>query len=285
MKILIPLDGSPTSESALPWAQALAPRLEAGLLLVGVVDPFQSGPTGQAPSMALRLTEHLQSDREKYLQHQASLQSPGTAWKCLMGSPARVLGSLAQPEHCGAVIMASHGRSGGARWFLGSVAESVLRQSGVPVLLVRPDCTVPPTGFARALLPLDGSPESRAFLPRLKPWLAPNAEVLLVRSSGFDAHDYLNVADPGGHQQVLQHMEDELAQVELEGFRVSRHVLDGDAAECIVAMAKEHHCDLVAMSTHGRSGWQRFLLGSVTEKVARRAACPVLAFPQQADRS
>lgn len=281
MKIMLPLDGSNTSESALPWVEALAAHMGASIQLVQVVDPFMAGPTGEAPTLAIRLTERRQGDVEKYLQQKVSqIKGLSCEWKCLMGSAPRLLGSLAQPDNCQAVVLASHGRSGGIRWLMGSVAEGVLRQSGVPVLLLRPNSAGQPGPFRKVLVPLDGSSQSQAFLPALQAWLAADAEVLLLRASGFDAHDYINVVDPDAHKNFLQHMDDELNQVALPGVRVSRHALDGDASESILAMAEQHGCDLVAMSTHGRSGWQRFLLGSVTEKVARRAHCPVLAFPQ-----
>jgi nucleotide-binding universal stress UspA family protein len=57
---------------------------------------------------------------------------------------------------------------------------------------------------------------------------------------------------------------------------VERHVVEGYAAEEIVRFAEEHHCDLIVIGTHGRTGLRRLLLGSVAEKVLRKAPCPVL---------
>jgi universal stress protein A len=81
---------------------------------------------------------------------------------------------------------------------------------------------------------------------------------------------------PDAHQQRLWA---QLRQVEVPDFpavRVEYVLKEGDAAEEIVRTAADRTCDLIVMGSHGRSGWQRFLHGSVTEQVMRRAPCPVL---------
>jgi len=277
MKIVVPLDGSELSESALPWASALAQHLKASVLAVRVVDPFVPGSGGSVPSLMVRLHEDEISNAEKYLKARVP---EGWEVATKLGSPRTVLGDLASSGHCQAVIMASHGRSGGARWLLGSVAEGVLRQSKVPVLLLRPIATSSVAGpFRRVLIPLDGSPAAVSVMERVKPWLAADAHVWLVQASGFDLQDRSPLISAEERQTLMDSLDAELAEVPAPGLTVTRMAVDGEPANSIVALAEEYQCDLVAMSTHGRSGWTRFLLGSVTEKVARSAPCPVLAFP------
>jgi nucleotide-binding universal stress UspA family protein len=120
------------------------------------------------------------------------------------------------------------------------------------------------------------------------------AEVILahaVSTREFTSHaTSLRMTSPGTeadllgklkehHTQMLQNfMKEQLASVGAD-LNVQQIVEMGDAHTLIVNWAKDKAADLIVMSTHGRSGLPRMILGSVTEKVLRSASCPVLAIP------
>lgn len=284
MKILLSLDGSPTSEVALGLAESLCRSQGAELLLARITDPLAAVAPGTMPSLSLRLDEHLQEAAGAYLESLRSrLEGVSVRVHNLLGSPRETLPQVALQEKVDLIVMASHGRSGMARWLLGSVAESVLRQSPCPVLLIRPEAAPKEAQFKHVLVPIDGSALSQDVLQRLPRLIprAPGAKITLLRASGLSFQDHAGVIDAFSLEQFMQHLEEEIRQLSVEGFDMDYRVVDGEAADAILTLASELGCDLVAMSTHGRSGIKRFLLGSVTEKVARRVHCPVLAFPHR----
>lgn len=127
--ILLPLDGSEMSESAIPHAEALALGCEAKrVTIVHVVEQERYEgmvATGKRPGV--------------YLQRTAKrLESKGitTSIKVLTGDAAEGIVSFAEKD-CDIIVMASHGRSGVTRWAVGSVADKVFLASSVPVLMVK----------------------------------------------------------------------------------------------------------------------------------------------------
>ena len=282
MNILVSLDGSPTSESALRLAESICRSKQASLLLARITDPLAAVAPGTMPSLSLRLDEHLQEAAGAYLESiRARLEDIPVRLHNLLGSPREALPQLAAQEKVDLIVMSSHGRSGFARWLLGSVAESVLRQSPCPLLLVRPEAAPTTAEFKNILVPVDGSEISQAVLQQMPALLAasPGARITVLRASGLSFQDHAQVVDPAALEQFMQHLETEIASLQVEGYEMQYRVVDGEASDAILTLAEELGSDLIAMSTHGRSGLKRFFLGSVTEKVARRAACPVLAFP------
>ena len=279
MKILLPLDGSELSESAIPYAVELARRNQGQLLLLRAVDPFVSSAPGLQPSLSLRLQEHAMSEVARYLKDvEGRCTGLPVESRSSLGSPRDEIAHTAARENCQLIVMASHGRSGPARWLLGSVAEGVLRQTPCPVLLVRPSSS-PRSTFGHVLVPIDGSQASREVAHKLGPYLSPDARLTLLRSTGTVLYASAVAIDAKVVQEYLVSLATDLGAIDVEGVSPEIEVVDGDAALAILDYSQEQECDLIAMSTHGRSGFRRFMLGSVTEKVARSAPCPVLVFP------
>ena len=142
-QIIIPLDGSPLAETALHQAQELARMADASIQLVRVVD-FTSlenaGPVGLAlayvPHDDVLDVEH--EEAQRYLESVAAeLRGDGFAVSTAVyrGRASRVLSQVVGADDV--IVMASHGRGGLTRWFLGSVAEDLLRHARAPVMLVR----------------------------------------------------------------------------------------------------------------------------------------------------
>jgi len=105
-----------------------------------------------------------------------------------------------------------------------------------------------------------------------------HATSLKITSSPAEANDLLGKLLEHQKHLLRQFCEQHLASVSA-GFSVQQIVEMGDAHTLIVNWAKDNAADLIVMSTHGRSGLPRMILGSVTEKVLRSASCPVLAIP------
>ena len=278
MKILFPLDSTGESESALPCVERLARRWGSEIVLVQVTEPF----VGMQPQYWQPLEEQALSTSREYLESvQNRLTGLQVKTLSLIGSPPTALVEAAQDEGCELIVMISHGRSGLTRWLVGSISESVLRQSTVPLLLLHPPG--PQVGeFHRVLVPLDGSEPSLQVLSRITPFLAANAQVTLLRCTDFSAQQQLHMAKDSSMEQVMEQLQQELDAVEVPWANVERKLVKAAASEGILRCAQEIDSDLIAMSTHGRSGFRRFWLGSVTEKVARSSPCPVLAFPGKA---
>jgi nucleotide-binding universal stress UspA family protein len=133
--------------------------------------------------------------------------------------------------------------------------------------------------FRRILVPLDGSPLAEAVLPQVQELVkALGAELFLVRVA--HAHVFPGVDPTEQEVEVVQKAETYLADVAgrlgHEGIRVHTAVRYGDAADEIIQHIEDNAVELVAMSTHGRTGLSHLVLGSVAEKVVRHAAVPVL---------
>jgi nucleotide-binding universal stress UspA family protein len=188
------------------------------------------------------------------------------------GDPADAILEVALMFNIDLIVMATHARTGIARWFLGSVSQTVLRRSQLPVLLVRRGNVVRPERLRRILVPLDGTAESRSILSVVKPLAARvHAEILLLEVIPRRAHSTLSTRPASGDPQ---HDPAEDAE-ELAKYGVAwRSVtVRGDPTEQILKHAKSRDADVIAMSTRAREGIWR---NSVAEAVLREAIglCP-----------
>lgn len=275
MRVLVPLDRSELSEQVLAPLQAClrAKGEDAEVLLLTVVEP--AGTAAEAdPAL---------DEAEAYLQGAARRLEGCAATRSLVrrGDPAEEILSCAAEEDVDLVAMSTHGRTGVSRWLRGSVAERVLRTlEGVPLLLVNPSSL---EGFDAArcfrsvLVPLDGSAEANRILPRVQELGASfGAEVTLLRVQPFAPAAVPSpilapsLWDP---RKVEKSLEPQAERLREAGLTVRVEARIGDPAAEIVDAAVEH--DLVAMTTHGRSGPSRWWFGSVAEQVVRHCDCPL----------
>jgi nucleotide-binding universal stress UspA family protein len=209
---------------------------------------------------------------------------------------------LAAVESLGAdlIVMNSHGYTGFQRWALGSVAQKILPHSCVPVLVLRDGGPMLSTQSAHALVALDGSPLSETVLEptiALLVALAPVTQKVLhvmrvvdlpVTYGKFraDVHFDLEVREEAkreAHRYLAT-----IAQRLLEGNNAAYDLtvttsvtVDPDVAETLTKTAEEEaeigeRFDVIAMATHGRGGLQRWLMGSVTERVLHSTKLPML---------
>ncbi|HJT59720.1 MAG TPA: universal stress protein [Ktedonobacteraceae bacterium] len=177
-RILVPLDGSALSESAVPIAARIARATDGTVVLVRVTPvPMEYGPylyqpyASPAPVFAQEILDAEQEKAEYYLRdiaHRECLEGLNIEVKAPSGMAAATILEKSQLMSVDLIVMYSHGRSGFTRWALGSVAEKIARHSSLPVLLLRDDDPVISHVLARinnpmrALVVLDGSPFSEA---------------------------------------------------------------------------------------------------------------------------
>jgi nucleotide-binding universal stress UspA family protein len=139
--IIVPLDSSLLAESALPLAEGLATTFGNPLLLVRAIERPQRASTSlDNPILLAKIEEWTIEETRSYLQrkqHEVASRGVRATVETSTGSPAWFIDECVQAHQAGLVVMASHGRSGLGRFLLGSVAQTVLRESDVPVLLVR----------------------------------------------------------------------------------------------------------------------------------------------------
>ncbi|MGH6959687.1 MAG: universal stress protein, partial [Dongiaceae bacterium] len=265
--ILVPLDGSDLAEQALPYAEALA---EPGCQLILL-------EVGQETDDDLSLPER----------HAGSCARLETA----VGDPAEQILRVARDLGVGMIVMTTHGRGAIGRWAFGSVADTVTRMAPVPVLVVRPrpdvQGTVTPV-MRRVVVPLDGSSLAEEALPVAE---------ALARRLGVPMHLVTAVAvtglmpveivptmplDTTIYTETVAQIDADAsamlgvvsARLQHEGMRVTWEVLRGSAFTAIAEALQEG--DIIVMASHGRSGVERWLLGSVAEKLIREGPVPVV---------
>jgi nucleotide-binding universal stress UspA family protein len=279
-KILVPLDGSVTAEAILPHVRRLLRRKDSEVILLRVANP----PAAEEQMMVIEAS--LAAAREYIVGIKDRLEQQGVRVRAeaRMGPPAGTILDMAEEEGVSLIALATHGRTGLRRALFGSVAEHVVRKSPVPVFTVRPFWTyelLPPgrtenQPFKSILVPTDRSDLSMQVLgPALD--LAKLFDARLV---------FLHVLDPeagkkaggkfGDEAQALERLKEFAAKAEAKGVKTLALVDKGDVAKVILDNARFHGCDLIAITTHGRSGLSRLVTGSVTEEVLRDATLPLL---------
>lgn len=278
-KIIVPLDGSPLAEQVLSYVRLLAEAQSVPVELLRVTDEGEPPPSGTEDAGAL----YLKKIATQYFSGAARTATEG-------GSPATVIVDRAKSDHSCLIAMATHGMSGMRRWLLGSVAAKVAQAAANPLLLVRPGDREPttPVALKTVFVPLDGSALGEKVLPHVTALgKTMNLEVHLVRVYKLPVNAYV-VADgvlaqgPAQFREPLRaeaetYLEAKAEQLRANGVaRVTATALEGDPADEINGIARTTPNSLIAMSTHGRSGIGRWVLGSVTEKVIQHSRDPVL---------
>ena len=278
-RVLVPLDSSRLAERALPYAKAVALNTGSELILFTVI-PDSS--------------EKLDRPMKAYMDINAkTLMSQGmkvnTAIAC--GSAADEIIKFADKNKVDLIIISTHGHSGIRRWMLGSIALKLLHGTCVPVLLVksRADKTSK-VEFQKILVPLDGSSFSEASIPHVKKLTeGSSGEVILLRVSEPPAipadrpptikpswEEYRNILMAEIQQQSLEYLQKVKVELEKSGATVSTQAILGEAIKGILQVAQKENVNLIAMTSHGRTGISRWVYGSVTTRIVEESLQPVL---------
>lgn len=289
-RILVPLDGSPMGDRVLPYVRMLGKKLGARVELFRVFDPqpeyFYPNPYQfqERHDASVHYREEVMTALGTAKAH---LEAAGVAATAVIHGPEKAATDGERVEHTyGApaehiviesekdadtlIVMSTHGRSGVGRWALGSVTDKVLHATHKPLLIIRAegnDAILDGT-MGHIIVPLDGSALAESILPHAVALAkALEAKVQLVRATPDGKAD----ADERDHLERLAERIRGEGVTDVEGM-----VLHGDPATAIVDLTHEYPDALVAMTTHGRSGVGRWVIGSVTDRVVRHAAGPVL---------
>jgi len=258
-KILAAVDGTPASESILPYLETLLRCQDADVTFVRVV------PHG-SPNEIHKANVYL-------LQLSAGLERKGAVVdsQVLAGGPAAQIVGYAASGKYDLILMCTR-KSGLKRIVLGSVAEEVLRKSPVPVLAVHPLAQKGgKVEIRRILVPLDGSHRSASILPVV---------AMLAKATGAKLV-FTTVVEPRAKEEypvevVAKNLFKEQKELHREGLQTELCIRFGDPAAEILSLGEAMKVDLIALSTHGRTGLERVRYGSVAESILRKGTPPLL---------
>jgi nucleotide-binding universal stress UspA family protein len=278
-RVLVPLDGSSAAEFAVRFGADLASKHDAELVLLHVRHL-------SAPLTAAEQTESkdrmLEQAQEYLAGLRKDLRAAGIrAQDQLLEShdlPETLL-KFVESERISIIVMSTQGRTAMLHGLLGSNVERALNNLPVPILLVRPM-------YQKIIVPLDGSTWSETAIPRaVEIARVHDAEVVLLHVYQSKAGDYAGQWALAGQQEIAdqtyEQMRDQLVALR-NGLRAeglsAREVLirSTNPAQAICDFVNaEDGISLIVMSTHGRTGLARWLVGSVAQKVLKEARCPV----------
>jgi nucleotide-binding universal stress UspA family protein len=263
-RVLVPLDGSPLAEAALPLASVLAETLEAKLDLLRVVPRGHGGPEELAAAAYLAAfradTSHV-----------------------LSGRPAEAIVQHARAERVSLVVMTTHARSGLERALLGSVTAEVIARAPSPTVVVRGPLPEP---RLRTLLvavsgtsatPLTNVTElARRAGARVVLLRVVTADEMMVWHRQWEWSSDSILEDPDAVVDARQQLDDLANGLRGAGVDVETRVLVGSVAPIIDAVADQIDADLIVMTTHGRLGVSRATQGSFADAVVHSTRRPVL---------
>jgi nucleotide-binding universal stress UspA family protein len=292
-KILFPTDFSSCARAALVPAVELAEQYQTELHLFHAIvlhgyDPYN--PKFNIKDLEDEIHRRIALDAADRLANEApdglaDAVKVVTAYDRGFSSSALILNYAAKND-IDLIVMGTHGRRAPAHFLLGSVAAEVVRSAGCPVLTVRePAEPEAVTETARILVPVDFSKHSQQALSYGKHLAATNGatlqvlhvfEQILPQAYQFVGQASLFEIDSDLRERSHQKLLEAAAEAPGPEVRTEPHVVEGRATSSIVQFATDNDSDLIVIPTHGLTGLSRFLLGSVTQKVVRRAPCPVL---------
>jgi nucleotide-binding universal stress UspA family protein len=291
-RVIVPIDHSDISEVAVPLAAHLAKRRGIPLVLVHVIEmspEFMSYLQGKSEVESLLTLEEASQKRLSRLAE--TVEGVEVSTIVLRGRPAARFVEYVDGLEDSLIVMSSHGHSGFRRMMVGSTTARVVHASTEPVIVVRvaeEDAEVEiPDSIQKVLVPLDGSVFAEHALEAVYELVSGDdvmvrlvrvPEVIAYPSTMYGAASYETVdaymsAMQTESEEYLINMADHLSP---KPGQVSWEVRDGATSAAILEAALEFDADLIAMASHGRTGFRRFLLGSIAEQVLHNSPVPVM---------
>lgn len=288
--ILFATDFSAAAASARDWAVFLAQDRGSRLELVHALT-LPPAPDDLVPPSAkfyeeLRTAAEARVGKEMEELRQLGLTVDGALG---LGSPSGAILDRAAEVHAAAIVLSTRGLSGLRHFLLGSTAERVVQHASCPVLTVHPEQAGEPRAVRTLILPTDFSTDVRPALAAVSALFPAKLErVLLLHAFNLP----IEYTAYGPIPTSLHYLEDagleaerrlaELAtSLEATGLPIETRAAEGYPPEVIDQVARDEKADLIALTTHGRSGLRHLLLGSVAERVVQHASCPVLTVLRQ----
>jgi nucleotide-binding universal stress UspA family protein len=264
--VLVALDGSKNAEKVLPVLEPLLAASRSRGVLVQVLPPGEAAPEAAAQAYLKAVAGRLARKKIK------------VETEVVRGDPAVAIIRMAERRHADLVAFTSHGHGGLAQWVFGSVAQKILRGCGRPLLVVR-SLEGGKKRIGRVLVPLDGSVGSEATLPHAAALaMAVGARVELLHvahAEGIEAEDSKLRGWMIREKRRMETRFCEIGRAEPD-LEFEHSIVEGDPAARILEHAGRHPGTVVVMGSHGRTGFSRWVYGSVSEKVLQAARVPVL---------
>jgi len=284
-RILAPVDGCEQSEAIIPHVAELCNRTGSPAVLLHVFPPELHEQRPVHEQYVAHLAEHL---RQLLTRDSIAVESIA-----LEGRPNREIADFAAREDIGLIAAAPHSQTSSGHWTIGRTADKVIRETYKPVLLARRAVSggAHKDILTRVLVPLDGSRASRAVLPHVEQLMNPiwqRGEAVLtlthvVPSMHYAAGPLIARRVPYNHSEMdelkheaLRYLEEVAAKLRDRDRAVKTAVAEGDAATMILQTARETNANLIAMTTHGFSGFSRLFLGSTTDRILHNTTVPLL---------
>lgn len=214
--------------------------------------------------------------------------------RVVFGKPAEMIIEVAEAEGADLIAMSTHGRNMIGRGLMGSVTDKVLHATSIPMVTISPDKAKiyggGGNGISNLIVPLDGSEQAEAVLPYVEEMAVKmSLDVLLVRvlrlggayaaySEGM-AYWGDSAVDEALEAEIKDYLEVIAGRLRAKEIKVAWKIMRGAPAICITDLARDTSNDMIVMTTHGRSGLTRWMLGSVAEGVIRATGDPVMVIP------
>lgn len=275
--LLVPIDGSEASASAVDFAIRLAIAYGADLTFCYSVDLTSAAAECASPYAVADIGVILDAleDQCKFslgaAAAKAAVAGITAATIELVGPPISAIIEAAQAQRSAAIVLGTHGRRGLDRLINGSVAEGVLRRAVVPVFFASENAGAGP--FKRIAVALDDSDSADAALDFALA-LAEPGETTIVLAHVVDDTAGAAVSQQRTTAKAL--LERASATLAHWNVAVEKVTLEGEPVAGLLAFERSAKVDLLAIGTHGRRGIRRLLIGSVAEGVLRASLVPVL---------
>jgi nucleotide-binding universal stress UspA family protein len=285
-KILIPLDGSSAAEIVLPYAEEIAAKLSSEITVVTISE----SSTTDIDHLYRSYLEQLSGQVRRELKEYGAKEGLAVNSEVLLGIPSDEIARCAAESDVSLIAMASTGSSGQGPLLLGSITPKIIRVTDRPLLLIR----VPASHeviqqkklVKKILVPLDGSRVGEAAILHTEALARVlGAELVLIQViepvvawAGFEGS--MSYAAPQDEESMksaaIAYLSSVAKPLKESGLSTSIAIGFGSSADQIIDYATANAIDLIAMSSHGRSGIGRWLFGSVTSKLLRAADTPLL---------
>lgn len=291
-RILFPTDFSSVAEDAFSHAAHLALQYDAVVHVFNVVTPQEAGTSSPMDYLPLEPTAGEGDDLYAAPMSTVDVETPSNTKASVdvvyrqieSVSPAEAIITHAEEQDVDLVVMGTHGRHGVDRLLRGSVSEEIVREAPCPVFTVLADEEHPSPGpyVERVVAPVDLSNQSEMVIAHAR-------ELARSYNAALDVlHVIENVAYPNAYgvdpltpilpdvqQRATEALTMLVHEAEDEEVPIQSVVRTGYAAQDILDYLDEVDAGLVVMATHGRTGLERFLIGSVAAKIVRSSPCPV----------
>ena len=295
-QIMVPTDGSGFDREAILVALRIAERSSAKIRLVRVVNEITQFGAGALEHGALPTVEASRAEYDTALGELYALAAEcrgicdaDVTVDLERGAPGDVLPGYARRNGIDLIVISTHGRRGLARLSLGSVTDSLIRGTAIPVLVVKPKASyLNPEAvkeFHRIVVPLDGSALAEQILARVLPLATPeDVEITLVQviRPSEHCHEEPEAGVPWWQKGVAAgkaYLTEIAIDLRARGIATRMDVVVGEnVADTLSDFARRERADVIAIATHGRGTLGRILRGSVTDSLTKTAVSSVLVY-------